>query len=130
MVRAVAAFKAQQPHARRVFEASLVADEVHRQNPTYRQMFDLPRTDMAGVPLEEAYNSGNWGGYLATQTAEGFSAFFDLHANPRTLPLLLVLLGPALHIAESGARTRLPPRRASRHARRAMSAGTGTLAQV
>jgi hypothetical protein len=45
-----AAFKAKQPHARAVYEASIAADdeagEEHRASRTYSQMFDLPREDM------------------------------------------------------------------------------------
>ena len=116
LARMVAAYKAKQPHARAVFEASISADtaagEEHRASRTYRQMFDLPREDMGAVPLAEAWNSGAWGGYLVTKDPRDFSAYMDIHANPQVLPLLLALLGPALHVCEAGARTvRAPPPR-------------------
>ena len=109
LARMVAAYKAKQPHARAVFEASIVADtpagEEHRASKTYRQMFDLPREDMDSVALGESWNCGAWGGYLVTKDPGDFSTYMDVHANPQVLPLLLALLGPALHICEAGART-------------------------
>jgi hypothetical protein len=48
-----------------------------------------------------AGNSGAWGGYLVTNEAEDFATYMDIHANPQVLPLLLALMGPALHVCEA-----------------------------
>jgi hypothetical protein len=83
LARVLRAYKAKQPRARAVYDASMAKDEAHASNPTSNQFFDLPREDMDTVA--EAYGSGNWGGYLVTKEPEDFSTFFDAHANPQVL---------------------------------------------
>ena len=103
------AFHAKQPRARAVYDCSMAVDEDHQQNQTYSQMFDLPREDMDITP--EAWNSGAWGGYLVTNEAKDFDTYMEVLANPQVLPLLMALVGPTIHIAESGARTCIAPPR-------------------
>lgn len=107
--RIQAVFHKHQPRARAVYDASIAVDDNHQQHHTYSQMFDLPREDMDVGP--EAWNSGAWGGYLVTKEASDFATYMDVLANPRVLPLLMALVGPTIHIAESGARTCIAPPR-------------------
>eukprot|EP01052_Picozoa_sp_SAG31_P011534 SAG31_NODE_655_length_13127_cov_20.616058_4_plen_216_part_00 len=100
-------FHKHQPRARAVYDASMTVDDSHQNHHTYSQMFDLPREDMEVGP--EAWNSGAWGGYLVTKEASDFDAYMDVLANARVLPLLMALVGPSIHIAESGARTCIAP---------------------
>lgn len=102
-------FHKHQPRARAVYDASIAVDADHQNSQTYSQMFDLPREDMDVGP--EAWNTGAWGGYLVTKEAEDFATYMDVLANPRVLPLLMALVGPTIHIAESGARTCIAPPR-------------------
>ena len=102
-------FHKHQTRARAVYDASLAVDADHQNHQTYSQMFDLPREDMEVGP--EAWNSGAWGGYLVTEAASDFDTYMDILANPQVLPLLMALVGPTIHIAESGARTCIAPPR-------------------
>ena len=107
--RIQAVFHKHQTRAREVYEASIAVDADHQAHHTYSQMFDLPREDMDIGP--EAWNSGAWGGYLVTKEESDFATYMDVLANPRVLPLLMALVGPTIHIAESGARTCIAPPR-------------------
>ncbi len=102
-------FHKHQSRARAVYDASITVDADHQNHHTYSQMFDLPREDMEVGP--EAWNSGAWGGYLVTKEETDFATYMDVLANPRVLPLLMALVGPTIHIAESGARTCIAPPR-------------------
>eukprot|EP01045_Picozoa_sp_COSAG04_P025944 COSAG04_NODE_3501_length_2767_cov_25.537683_1_plen_452_part_10 len=108
LARNLAIFRSKQPLAREVWR---VAREAESRSPRAADMqyFDLPREDMGTTP--EAWNSGAWGGFLVAQQAADFDAYAEVLANPRVLPLLLALAGPALHLMEVGARTvPAPPR--------------------
>ena len=108
LARNLAVFRSKQPLAREVWR---VAREAESRSPRAADMqyFDLPREDMGATP--EAWNSGAWGGFLVAEKAADFDAYAEVLANPRVLPLLLALAGPALHIMEVGARTvPAPPR--------------------
>lgn len=104
--RATEVFHSKQERARQIREVGRHLQQVrpgHSPEEPSEQYFDLPREDIGIVP--EAFNTGAHGGFLVTQDAADFSAYMEILANPQVLPLLLALVGPAMHLEEVGART-------------------------
>eukprot|EP01043_Picozoa_sp_COSAG02_P062091 COSAG02_NODE_8483_length_2553_cov_3.136919_2_plen_317_part_00 len=109
--RVVETFCRGQPRAEAVWR-TVTRDQSQRaflagdSEQTVQQYFDLPREDV--MDDIEAWNSGAWGGFLVTQLADDFDAYMLALNNALVMPLLLALVGPALHLMEAGARTVLP----------------------
>ena len=76
----------------------------HTADSPSERYFDLPREDTS-LDDPDAASSGAHGGFLATKEAADLDAYMQVLANPRALPLLLALVGKAMHITEVGART-------------------------
>lgn len=104
--RATKVFRSKQHAAKQIREVGRHLQQTrlgHSPDEPSEQYYDLPREDIGIVP--EAFNTGAHGGFLVTQDVVDFSAYMEILANPQVLPLLLALVGPALHLEEVGART-------------------------
>ena len=97
LARATAVFRRKEPKARAKWTERLVEEETPKDNIS-NFYFDLNREDLA----EGVEDIGSCG-YLLTEP-ESLAALMEPLANPRIMPLLLALVGPGIHIAESNAR--------------------------
>lgn len=101
--QAQATFRAKQPFAKQV--AALRQAEPRPGHPADVSMryYDLPREDMDLADSDTL--NGSHGSFLVTRQESDFDSYMGVLANPRVLPLLLALAGPAMHLLEVGART-------------------------
>jgi len=98
LARAQSVFRKKEPEARALWQrrTDWAAE------PTVGHFFfDLQRE---GVDVVEGVDDVGSCGYLLTEAPEDLDALMEPLANPRVMPLLLALCGPAVHIAESNAR--------------------------